>query len=184
MTPFRLAPSPWPRWLWVSTLLVAAALLSPAYHCGFPLVAFVTIAALTLGRQDALFASGAVLLTHQTLIFASQHHHTSVASLAWAGAFGAIALLSCETAGFVWRRWNGVIGAAAAFVAAYAIYEISIIAICMASGRGAESFTLATVTRIFLRNVYTFGGLWGLLAIGAAIRFDRLRFVSPAPRHI
>lgn len=181
-TTFRLAPSSWPRWLWISTLLIGAALLSPAYHCGFPLVAFVTIAALTLGRQDALFASVAVLLTHQTLIFASQHHHATGAALTWAVAFGAIALLSSETASFVWRRRNGVVGAIAAFVAAYAVYEISVVAFCLASGRGMESFTLATVTRIFLRNVYIFGGLWGFLAIGAAVRFDRLR-LTPALRH-
>jgi hypothetical protein len=184
MTPTRLALSSGPRWLWISTLLVAAALLSPAYHCGFPLVAFVTIAALTSARQDALLASGAVLLTHQTLVFASQHHHTSGMALSWAVAFVAIALLCCETAGFVWRRRNGFIGAAAAFVAAYAVYEIAVVAMSLASGRGAESVTLATVTRMFLRNFYAFGGLWGLSVIGAAIRFDRLRSTSPALRHI
>ena len=93
-TTFRLAPHSWPRWLWISTLLIGAALLSPAYHCGFPLVAFVTIAALTSGRQDALFASVAVLLTHETLIFASQHHHATNSALTWAAAFGVIALMS------------------------------------------------------------------------------------------
>lgn len=182
-TIFRLAAPPWPRWLWISTLLIGAALLSPAYHCGFPLVAFVTIAALTLGRQDALFASVAVLLTHQTLVFASQHHHATNSALTWAAVFGVIALMSCETASFVWRRWNGLTGAVAAFVAAYAVYELSIIAYCAMTGRGVESFSLSVVTSIFMRNVYTFGGLWALSAIGAAVRFDRLR-PAPALRHI
>jgi hypothetical protein len=183
MNTFRLAPSSWPRWLWISTLLIGAALLSPAYHCGFPLVAFVTIAGLTLGRQDALFTSVAVLLTHETLIFASQHHHATSSSMTWAAVFGVVAVMSCETTSFVWRRWNGLTGAVAAFVAAYAVYELSIIAFCAVTGRGVESFSLSVVTSIFMRNVYTFGGLWGLSVMLAAIRFDRLR-PATALRHI
>lgn len=182
-TTFRLAPNSWPRWLWISMLLTGAALLSPAYHCGFPLVAFVTIAALTSGRQDALFTSVAVLLTHETLIFASQHHHATNSALTWAAAFGVIAVMSCETVNFVCRRWNGFAGAIVAFVAAYAVYELSVIAFCATTGRGVESFSLSVVTSIFMRNVYTFGGLWALYAIGAAVRFDRLR-LAPALRHI
>lgn len=183
MNVFRRASWSWPRWLWISTLLIAAALLSPAYHCGFPLAAFATVAALTLGRQHALLASGAVLLTHETIIFASQHHHASAVSMAWAVAFALLALLCCETSGFVWRRCSTILGAVLAFFAAYAVYELSVITISLASGRAAESFTFATMTRIFLRNAYTFGGLWGLSVIVAAVRLDRLRWAPPAFRH-
>jgi hypothetical protein len=77
------ASSPWPRSLWIGSLIVASVLLSPAFHCGFPLAAFAAVAALTLGRRDVLLLSGAVWLASQTIAFASLHHHMTDAALAW-----------------------------------------------------------------------------------------------------
>lgn len=180
------APSPWPRSLWISSLIVASVLLSPAFHCGFPLAAFAAIAALTLNRRDALLLSGGVWLANQTVGFASLHHQADVVALAWGGALGVIALLSCETAGLAKRRMKGFVGASVAFVAAFVVYKGMIFGFGAAVGSSAGHFDslLATLPRIFLINACVFAGLGAVYALGAAAGLDRKPAAGLAPRHV
>jgi hypothetical protein len=180
------APSPWPRSLWISSLIVVGFLLSPAFHCGFPLAAFAAVAALTLNRRDALLLSGSVWLANQTNVLASLHHPATANTLAWSAALGAIALLSCEGAGLVARRMKGVAGACAAFLGAFFVYKGMIFGFGAAIGSSAGHLDswLATLPRTFVTNVWVFAGLGALYALGAAVGFDRRPAVPLASGHV
>lgn len=179
------ASFPTPRSLWVCSLIVASVLLSPAFHCGFPLVAFAAIAALTLDRRDALLLSGSVWFANQTAVFASLHHHVSAVTLAWGVTIGVAALLSCETAWMVARRMKGFVGASVAFAAAFVVYKGLIFGFGVATGSSAAQFDslLATLPRIFLVNACVFAGLAALYALGSAARRNG-EAVGLAPRHV
>lgn len=179
------ASSPWPRSLWIGSLIVASVLLSPAFHCGFPLAAFAAVAALTLDRRDALLLSGSVWLASQTIAFASLHHHMTDAALAWSVAMGVIALLSCEAAGLTARRMKGLVSAGAAFVVAFVVYKGSIFGFGVAVGSSAGHFDslLATLPRIFLINACVFAGLGALYALGSVARRNG-EAVALAPCHV
>lgn len=176
-----MTPSPWPRWLWISTLIAAAAFLSPAFHCGFPLAAFAAIAALTLNRRDSLFLSGGVWLTYQTLAFASLHHHASATALAWSAALCVIVLSSCEIAGLTTRRITGLLGAVVAFVAAFVVYKLMIFGFGAAIGSSAGHLDslLATLPRSFLTNSCVFAGLGALYALRTAVSYSSAARLSP-----
>jgi hypothetical protein len=179
------ASPPWPRWLWIGSLIVVGVLLRPAFHCGFPLAAFAAIAALTLDRRDALLLSGGVWLASQAAGFASLHHHMTDVALAWGAAMGVITLLSCEAAGMAARRMKGFVGVGAAFLAAFVGYKVLIFGFgaAMGSSAGHVDSLLAALPRVFLLNASVFAGLGVLFALGSAAR--RIG-ESPAltPRHL
>ncbi|PWB90065.1 hypothetical protein C5688_12130 [Methylocystis sp. MitZ-2018] len=179
------ASSPWPRSLWIGSLIVASVLLSPAFHCGFPLAAFAAVAALTLDRRDAFLLSGSVWLASQTIGFVSLHHHMTDVALAWGVATGVIALLSCDAARLAARRVKGLTGVAAAFVAAFVVYKGLIFGfgVAMGSSAGHLDSLLATLPRIFLINACVFAGLEALYALGSAARRNG-EAVALAPRHV
>jgi hypothetical protein len=170
-----IALSPWPRSLWISSLILVGMLLTPEFHCGFPLAAFAAIAAVTLDRRDALLLCGGVWLANQALAFGPMHHHMSATAAAWAVAMGAFTLLACETAVQVSRRMNGLLGACAAFAAAFVAYKLSINAFGMAMGSSAGHIGvwLATLPRGFLVGACTFAGLGALYVLGASVGFER-----------
>lgn len=185
MTPATyFASPPWPRSLWAGSLILAGALLTPAFHCGFPLAAFAAIAASTLDRRDALLLSGGVWLATQAAVLASLHHHVSAVTLAWGVAMGVGALLSCETAGLVARRAKGLAGACVAFVAAFVVYKSLIFGfgIAMGSRAGHLDQLLASLPRTFLVGACVFAGLGALYALGFIAR-RKGETVRLAPRH-
>ncbi len=147
------------RSLWIASLIVASVLFTFGFACALPLAAFAAIAALTSGRREALALTMAAWFANQAIGFAFLHYPTDAVTLAWGGALGAIALLSCEAAGAVARRPNGASAYGAAFLASFVVYEGSIVAISLATGHDADYF-LTTVSRIFLINICAFVGLW------------------------
>lgn len=180
-----IALSPWPRSLWISSLILVGVLLTPEFHCGFPLAAFAAIGALTLDRRDALLPCGGVWLANQALAYGSMHHHMSATAGAWGVAMGAFTLLACEAAGHVARRMNGLLGACVAFAAAFVVYKLSIFAFGMVTGSSAGHLgvLLTTLPRGFLVGASTFAGLGALYALGAAVGFERKPRIEVARHH-
>lgn len=134
---------------------------------------------------DALLLSGGVWLASQTIAFASLHHHMTDVALTWGVAMGVITLLSCEAAGLATRRMKGLVGAGAAFVAAFVVYKGLIFGfgVAMVSSVGHFDSLLATLPRIFLINACVFAGLGALYALGSAARRNG-EAVALAPRHV
>jgi hypothetical protein len=154
--------------LWATTFIVATVLSSFTLACALPLAGFAAVAALTASRREALLLTGAVWLTNQALGFLFLNYPTDPMTLFWGGALGVIALLSCESARLIVRRFDGVKGGVAAFLAAFVVYESLVLAVTAATGPGVDHFTAPVVSRIFFINLAAFVGLFMLKALGAA----------------
>ena len=157
------------RALWAATFIVASIVFSFGWACAVPLAGFAAVAALTSARREALLLTGAVWFANQAVGFLFLHYPTDAMTLFWGGALGVIALLSCESAGLLARRFPGVAGALAAFLAAFVVYESLIMAITAATGPGVDHFTAPVVSRIFFINLGAFAALLMLKVAGAAV---------------
>ncbi len=156
------------RIFWAATFIAASIIFSFGWACALPLAGFAAVAALTTVRREALLLTGAVWFANQAVGFLFLHYPTDAMTLFWGGALGAIALLSCESAGLIARRFPGVAGGIAAFLAAFVVYESLVLAVTAATGPGVDHFTAPVVTRIFLVNLSAFVALLVLKAAGAA----------------
>lgn len=156
------------RAFWFATFIAASVILSFGWACALPFAGFAAVAALTTARREALLLTGAVWFANQAVGFLFLLYPTDSMTLFWGGALGVIALLSCESAGLLARRFPGLAGGIAAFLAAFVVYESLILAITAATGPGVDHFTAPVVTRIFLINLAAFAALLMLKAAGAA----------------
>ena len=163
--------------LWVVLLILASIVFSLGFACAVPLAAFAAIAALTLGRRDALLLVGTVWLANQIAGFAILHYPIEPSTFAWGAALGAVALASTLAAQWAKDRLpnSGAIAAAAAFLASFAIYEGSLFAIALAFGSGLSSFAPSIVRRILAINFAAFAALYLIHRLGAAAR------ITPEP---
>ncbi len=157
------------RVLFAATFIAAGVLFSFAWACALPLAGFAAVAALTAARREALLLTGAVWFANQAVGFLFLHYPTDAMTLFWGGALGVIALLSCESAGLLARRFSGVSGGLAAFLASFVVYESLILAVTAATGPGVDHFTAPVVTRIFFINLAAFAALLMLKAAAAAV---------------
>jgi hypothetical protein len=154
--------------LWAATLISASIISSFALACALPLAGFAAVAALTSKRRAALLLTGAIWLANQAIGFLFLHYPTDSMTLFWGAALGVIALLSCESAGLITRRFPGFAGGLAAFLASFVVYESLVLAITAATGPGVDHFTAPVVSRIFFVNLCAFAALLILKAAGAA----------------
>lgn len=185
MTTASLIASSYSRLLLaILSLAVASVLFSLGFACAVPLAAFATIAAISFDRRDALIVTAAIWVANQTWGFAFLHYPLDDVTLTWGGALGVIALLSCTVAGLATRRIAGVVGVSAAFLAAFIVYEGSLILIDLATGQSAEDYALGTVSRIFLINACAFGGLLALRTVVSTTTLGRDYTARLTSRHV
>ena len=159
------------RALWAATFIAASIVFSFGWACALPLAGFAAVAALTAARREPLLLTGADWFANQAVGVLFLHYPTDAMTLFWGGALGVIALLSCESAGLLARRFPGFAGGIAAFLAAFVVYESLIMAISAATGPGVDHFTAPVVTRIFLINLGGFVALLMLKSAGAAVAY-------------
>ena len=182
MTSFTLSSQASRTTLSIGALAAFSVLFTLGFACAVPLAAFAAISAISFDRRTALLATGAVWLANQAIGFGFMHYPIDGETLAWGGALGAIALLSCEAAGLVMRHVRGVLGAGAAFLAAFAAYEGSLLLIDAAIGLLEHVDALGTL-RIFLINACAFGGLWALKTVASSTSVGRKLTASLTARH-
>lgn len=169
MTIMLSAVSPDRRFaLWAATLISASLLSSFTFACALPLAGFAAVAALTSARRAALLMTGAIWFANQAVGFLFLHYPTDAMTLLWGGALGVIALLSCESAGLLARRFPGFAGGLAAFLASFVVYESLVLAVTASTGPGVDHFTAPVVSKIFFINLAAFAGLLMLKAAAAA----------------
>jgi hypothetical protein len=160
--------SPAPAWrtpLWIALLVLASIVFSLGFACAVPLAAFATIAALTLSRRDALLLVGGVWLTNQIAGFTILHYPLEPSTFAWGAALGVIALAATLAAQWVKGRVP-LAGGAMAFLAAFAVYEGSLLAISLAFASGVSNFTPSIVRRILAINFAAFAALYLIHRMG------------------
>jgi hypothetical protein len=158
------------RVLWICALVLASLILSLGFACALPFAAFAAIAALTLSRRDAFALIGIIFLANQILGFAIHHYPLAMETLAWGAALGLVAVLStlaAQSAKGVLPR-GGFMAAAAAFLAAFAVYEGSLFAIPAALGSGFVDYAPSIVARIFAINAAAFAALMLIRRLAAS----------------
>jgi hypothetical protein len=143
----------------VALIAASSVALTLGFACALPLAAFATISSTLFRPRAAVVAVITVWLMNQIVGFSVLHYPTDASTIAWGFALGVIGLLSLGAASLVLARLKGFVGILASFLAAFVVYEGAICIVCVASGTGVGSFTAPIVTRIFLINAASFGGL-------------------------
>ncbi|RXT45983.1 hypothetical protein [Bradyrhizobium betae] len=142
-------------------LTVACALASFTLACATPFAAFAVVAAAMLPlRQAALVVAGAWLV-NQTIGFSVLHYPVDGSTIAWGFVIGAAALLATAVSCTVLRmlpQGRTPLMLAITFVAAYAAYELALLAATPFLG-GEGAFTAAIVARIGLTSAIWLAGL-------------------------
>ena len=135
-------------------LTVSCALASFAFACATPFAAFAVVAAAMLPLRPALLVVTGAWLVNQTIGFSALHYPIDGSSIAWGFVIGAAALLATAAASGVLRmlpQGRTPLMLAIALVAAYAAYELALLAATPFLG-GEGAFTAAIVTRIGLTS--------------------------------
>ncbi len=161
------------RPLWIASLILASVVFSLGFACAVPLAAFAAVAALTLNRRDAFALVGAVWLANQIGGFAVHHYPATASTLAWGAGLGGVALLSTLAAQWVKDHLaqSHMLGAIAAFLASFAVYEGSLFAISLALASGVSDYAPAIVWRIFAINTAAFAALFLVHSLGVFAGF-------------
>lgn len=169
----------WRHPLWSGFLVAASVGFSLGFACATPLAAFAAAAACGRRRGDAFRLVGAVWLASQLVGYGILGYPWTANSLAWGAVLGVAALAACEGAGRVagragvaWIAWP------AAFLAAFAAFEVTLGLAAVTLLGGTAGFAPAVVARIFAINLGAFFGLFLLDRLGATLGM----VVRPAPR--
>jgi hypothetical protein len=166
----------WRHPLWLALLVVATIAFSLVFACAAPFAAFGAIAALTLSRRDALLLTVALWLANQLTGFVILGYPWTVNSVAWSPAIGVAAVLGTMAAQWTVLRLaaaRDIVRAPAAFLVAFAVYEVAIFAVSVGFLGGTQTFAPSIVGQVFLTNVAVLVGLCGLNRLGEAAGLRR-----------
>jgi hypothetical protein len=148
-------------------MVTASALASLVLACATPFAAFAVIAAAMLPLQSALLVVAGAWLVNQGIGFGLLHYPIDASTFAWGFVIGAAALagtLAATVTLQALRTTRAVLALPVALVAAYAAYELTLLAATPVLG-GAAAFTAAIVVRIGLTSAGWFIGLAAICEI-------------------
>ena len=142
-------------------LTVSCALASFALACATPFAAFSVVAAAMLPLRPALLVVTGAWLVNQCIGFGALHYPIDGSAIAWGSVIGAAALVATAASSAVLRmlpQGRTPLMLAITFVAAYAAYELVLLAATPILG-GEGAFTAAIVARIGLTSAVWLAGL-------------------------
>lgn len=142
-------------------LTVSCALASFALACATPFAAFAVVAAAALPLCPALLVVTGAWLVNQCIGFGALHYPIDASTIAWGFVISAAALVATTAASAAFRalpQGRTPLMLAIAFVAAYAAYELTLLAATPVLG-GEGAFTGAIVMRIGLTSAVWLAGL-------------------------
>lgn len=142
-------------------MTLSCALASFAFACATPFAAFAVVAAAVLPLRPALLVVTGAWLVNQSIGFGVLHYPVDGSTIAWGLVIGAAALLATTAASTILRilpQGRMPLMLALALVAAYAVYELALLAVTPFLG-GESAFTAAIVTRIGLTSAVWLAGL-------------------------
>jgi hypothetical protein len=177
----------WRRPLWLGLLIGVSGALTTVFACITPFVAVGVIAAMTLSRRAALCLTVAAWLANQAVGYGVLHYPWTTNSVAWGLALGGAAVVATLTAQWVVARLSAArspIQALAAFVSAFAVYELGLYALGVSVLGGTRGFAPSIVGQVLVVNAVTLLGLYGLNQLAAVVGLvgRRAARVSPARR--
>ena len=165
-------------------LLCASALLTAAYTCVTPVAAFVVIAAAALSRRDAFLLIGTLWLVNQTVGFAWLHYPWTATTFAWGIAIGIAAMSGTLSAQWTIERLSACrssVRVLAAFLFAFAVYELALYGAAVLVLGGSGAFTLRIIVEVLFINAVTLLGLLALSELAGVLRrASRRPAIAPA----
>ena len=147
-------------------------MFSLGFSCATPLAAFGALAAVAFSRRDALILCGAVWFVNQVVGYTILRYPWSVNSVSWGLVLGAATIIASLSSGWIYRHRKipYLLRLAAAFVTAFAVFEIALFAVALFALGGVQDFTPDIVVRIFAINGGAFVGLlvlhWLAVTVG------------------
>jgi hypothetical protein len=178
--------SVWFRPLWFGSLIAISAAITIVFTCVTPFAAFAVIAAVTVSRRDAVLLTVALWLANQAVGFGLLHYPWTASTFAWGAALGVAAVIGTLGALWTFERLTSrqaFARSVVAFVAAFALYQLTLYAVAASWLGGAEMFAPGIVRQVLLINAVTLAGLFALRQVvaGAAVLIRRRRaHASPA----
>jgi hypothetical protein len=158
------------RSLWIALLVMGSVGFSFVLACATPFAALAALAAINMPRRDLFSLVALGWFANQVIGYGFLAYPQTWDSFAWGGAIGIAALLAAVAAAAAGRitglGWAGV--TAAAFLAAFIVYELALYAASFVLPTGAEAFSLPTVWRIFYVNVIALVGFLAVHRLGVA----------------
>jgi hypothetical protein len=148
-------------------LTVSCGLASFALACATPFAAFAVVAAAMLPLRPALLVVTGAWLVNQSIGFGVLHYPVDGSTIAWGFVIGAAALAATAVSSAVLRalpQGRTPLMLAIALIAAYAAYELVLLAATPALG-GEGAFTASIVTRIGLTSAVWLAGLVAICEI-------------------
>jgi hypothetical protein len=150
------------RSIWIVLIVASGTCLSPFFACVTPFAALATLAALKLGRSDAITAVGLVWLANQAIGYGTLGYPWTWGSVEWGLAIGASSELAILAAGALSTTRPAPLAVSLPFVAAFAAFESGLYLAGLVLPGGEGAFSASVVGHVFLINVIT---LYGLVAI-------------------
>jgi hypothetical protein len=151
----------WRQLPWFAALVAASIVLSLGFACAVPLAAFAAIAALTMNRRAAVLLVLAIVLANQGIGLGVLHYPAT--GLVWGAAFALVGVTGVFAAEWTYRSMamaRPAISYAAAFVAAFVVYEGGLFLITIAAApEDLATYATPVVVRITAINAAAFVGL-------------------------
>lgn len=155
----------WVKPLWLAVVIVASATLTTLFTCITAFAAFAVIAVGSLSCARAVLLTLAVWLANQAVGYGVLNYPWNIKSVAWGVAIGLAAVvgtLAAHRAMTGLRAFTSPVRILAAFVAAFALYQLVLYAAAVSVLGGTGTFTPRIVGQVLLVNAATLVGLYGL----------------------
>ena len=169
-------------WLWIAFVAGASLGLSRAFACAMPVAAIAVAAALTLPRRLSVALVLLAWSGNQAIGFALMHYPHTASTVGWGATIGVAALAALGAAWSIERWVNGatvLAKAVLALAAAYAAYELVLLAATLVLPSGSGAFTSSVVSRIFGINAVALGLLLAAHQLAQAIRLPSTQLTAP-----
>ncbi len=164
----------------LALLVGACGLASFAFACATPFAAFAVVAAAMLPLRPALLIVGAAWLVNQAIGFGVHGYPADAHTVTWGIVIGVAALFATATSAVVLRalpRAGNIVALVAAWLAAFAAYEIVLLAATAFLG-GTGDFTAAIVSRLAMLSLIWLVGLVTACDVLSVLTADRRHSLS------
>lgn len=159
------------RGLWIVLLAGASVGFSLVFACATPFAALATLAVRTMTRREALLVVLATWLANQAIGYGLLDYPRTADSFGWGAAIGVAALLAAVAAMAVGReplRTGPVFATALAFAAAFAVYQLVLLAAALVLPASAAAFAPAVLLEVLMVNALALAGLLALAHLASS----------------
>jgi hypothetical protein len=161
------------EFIWLILLPLSSLVFSLGFACATPLAAFGALAAVALSKRDGLILCGAVWLVNQVVGYSLLGYSWNINSITWGLALGGATILASLSSRWIYRRSNTryFFRLIAAFIAAFAVFQVSLYLIELFVLGGVQDSAVDVVTRVLAINAGAFVGLLALHWLAVTVGF-------------